>query len=108
MRPAPCGLPSPIPGLLISLDGQSVHQLVEAAEQIDDGHQLQHPFIIQTQLPHRGSVNVQSVLAAVDRGHGNRNDLLRQTVKLTLRHHHRFDFVPVCLQVIGFRCHHLV
>jgi hypothetical protein len=49
---------SAVPGLLVGLDLKAVHQLVEAAEQIDDGHQLEDSFVVQSQLPHRGSVNL--------------------------------------------------
>ena len=40
--------PSPVPGLLVHLDAQAVHQLVKAAEEIDDRHQLQDAVIVQS------------------------------------------------------------
>ncbi len=44
----PINLASPIPGLLVELYPKAGHQLVEATEEINDCHQLQHPFVIQS------------------------------------------------------------
>ena len=70
-------LASAMPRLLISLNLQAAHQLAESAEQIDNGHQLENRVIVQPQLPHRGSVYFQSVVAAVHCRHGDGDDLLR-------------------------------
>ena len=58
---------SPVPGLLVRLDPQAIHQLAETTEQINDRHQLQYGFIIQPQLLHRRSMDLESVPAAKDR-----------------------------------------
>lgn len=59
--------PSAIPGLLVGLYLEPIHQLVEATEQVHDSHQLQYGCIIQPQLLHRRSVHLQSVRAALYR-----------------------------------------
>ena len=41
------GRASSIPGFLIELDSQAVHQLVEATEQINHRHQFEHGLVIQ-------------------------------------------------------------
>ncbi len=37
-------------------DAQTVPQLVKAAEYVDHRHQFEDGFVIQLQLPHRGSM----------------------------------------------------
>jgi hypothetical protein len=49
------------------MDTQAVHQLIKSTEEIDDGHELEHAFVVQPQLLRRRSVNGQSVIAAVYR-----------------------------------------
>ncbi len=66
MRTAFMVLASPIPWLLVYLHLQPVEQLVQSGEQIDDRHEFQHTFIVQPKLPHRGSMNFNSVLASAD------------------------------------------
>ena len=58
---------SPVPRLLVGLDLEAIHQLVVAAEQVDDGQHRHDPFVIQPVLPQRGSVDTQSVVAGVNR-----------------------------------------
>ena len=58
---------SPVPGLFIRLDLKPLQQIVEAAEEIDHRHQLNDSLIVQTQLPHRGSVHGDSVFTPDDR-----------------------------------------
>ena len=41
------GRASSIPGFLIALDSQAVHQLVEATEQINHRHEFEHSLVIQ-------------------------------------------------------------
>ena len=55
-------LTSPIPWLFIRFHLQAVHKFVEADEQVDHRHYLEETFIIQSQLPRRGSMNGESVL----------------------------------------------
>ncbi len=50
-----------------TMDTQAVHQLIKSTEEIDDGHELEHAFVVQPQLLRRRSVNGQSVIAAVYR-----------------------------------------
>jgi hypothetical protein len=75
-------LRSAVPGLLVWLDPQTIHELVEAAEQIDDRHELEDALIVQPQLPHRGSVDLQSIGAGVHRRDGDGDDLLGQATDL--------------------------
>jgi len=55
-------LTSPIPWLFIKFYLQAVHKFVEANEQVDHRHYLKKTFIIQSQLPRRGSMDGESVL----------------------------------------------
>src|SRR6266545_1798864 len=103
-----CAGASAVPGLLVGLDAEPVHQLVETAEQLDDRHELKDPLVVQSQLLHRRSVDLQSVVAAVDRRHRHGDDLLGQPVELPGIDHHRLHLVPVRLQVGGVGRHHLV
>ncbi len=55
---------SAIPGFFVRLNLQAIVELVETTEQIDDGHQFEYGFIVQAQIPHRGSMNRDSVITA--------------------------------------------
>ncbi len=67
MLTASDSLTSTVPGLFIRLDLQTVQQLIEAAEEIDHRHHFDDPLVVQSQLPHRGSMDVDSILAPHDR-----------------------------------------
>ena len=58
-------LPSAVPGFLVGFDAEPIHQLVVPAEEVHDGHQFEYAFVVQTELPHRGSVHVESIDTAV-------------------------------------------
>lgn len=73
-----CSSCSTVPRLLVRLDEQTVHELVQAAKQVDNCHQLDDGFVVQAQLLHRRSMDSQSIVAAVHRGDGDGDDLLRQ------------------------------
>ena len=64
MRTAFGMLTSTIPRFFIWLDPQAIHQLVKPAEEINHLHELEQPFVIQSQLMHRRSVDILSILAA--------------------------------------------
>jgi hypothetical protein len=102
------GRPSAVPGLLVRLDLQAVHQPVEPAEQVDHRHELEDRRIIQTQLLHRRSVNLESVSAPLYRRHNDRDDLLGEAIELARGKHDGLDFVPVGLEVVGVSRHHPV
>lgn len=88
---------SAVPRLLVRLYLKAVHELVEAAEQVDYGHQLQNSFVVQTQLLHRRSMDLQSVVAGVHCGNRDGDDLLGQSIEFPGLDHHRLDLVPVRL-----------
>src|SRR6266536_5898847 len=67
---------STVPGLLVQLDAESVHQLVEASEQVHDSHEFEDAFVVQPKLPHRGSVHLESINTRVYGRDGDRDDLL--------------------------------
>ena len=55
------GLASPIPWLFVRLHLQAIQELVESCEQVDDGHEFYYPLVVESQLPHRGSMHLNSV-----------------------------------------------
>jgi hypothetical protein len=57
-------LASSMPWLVVHFDLQSVHQLVEAAEKIDHGHNFENCFVIKPQFSHRGNMYGESVVAS--------------------------------------------
>ncbi len=63
MRTAFGQLTSAVPGLLIYLHLQAVHQFIEAHKEIDHCHHLKNTFVVQSQLLRRRSMNGESVLA---------------------------------------------
>ena len=88
-------LPSPVPRFIIHFNLQSVHQFVEAAEKIDHSHDFEYRFVIEPQLPHRGNVDRESVVASHYGRHGYGYDLLGQTVKLAGFVHNGLDLIPI-------------
>ncbi len=60
-------LPSPVPRFLVHLHLQALQQLVQAGENVHHRHEFEYALIIQPELPHRGSVNFNSVLAPANR-----------------------------------------
>lgn len=55
---------SPVPWLFVRLHLQPVVEFVETGEQVNNGHQFEYRLVIQSQVPHRGSVHPYSVIAA--------------------------------------------
>src|SRR5690349_18697134 len=102
--PYPGRLASTVPGLLVRFDPESIHELIEAAEQVHDRHQFKDTFVVKPELPRRGSVHVESIDAAVDRRDGHGNDLLRERVELAWRHHD-LGLYPVRLQMVWLDRH---
>ena len=89
MHTASPGSSSPVPRLLVGFDLEPIHEPVESTEEIDDGHQLKDAFVVETELPHRGSMDGQSVVTRVHRGNGYRDDLFGKAVQLSIVDHDR-------------------
>ena len=75
-------LTSAMPGPFIDFDLQTTQELIEAAEQIDNGHYLENAFLIQSELPHRGSMDSDSVFTPHHGRDGNCDDFLGQAIEL--------------------------
>ena len=88
-------LASAIPRLLVRLDLKPFEEIVEATEQIDHSHQFNDCLIVQAQLPHRGSVNVDSVFATVDGGHRQCDYFFGQGIQLPGLGHDRLYLVSI-------------
>ena len=69
-------LSSTVPWLIVHFHLKTRQQFVQSAEQIHDSHKLQDSLVIQALLPHRGSMDRDSVVASHHSGNGNRYDLL--------------------------------
>ncbi len=88
-------LASTLPRLFVHLDLKPFKQIGIAGTKVDHRNELQDSLVIKAELPRRGSVDGQSVVAAQDRGNRDRDNLLRETVQPSGLDHDGLDFVPV-------------
>ena len=74
-------LASPVPGLFVHFYLQSVQKLIEPTEQLNNTHELKYSFVIQPELPHRESMNRDSILTPIHCRYSDSDDFLGETVK---------------------------
>ena len=88
-------LASAVPWFFVGLDLKTFQEIVKATEKVDHRHQFDDCFIVQPQLPHRGSVDMDSILTTHDGGHRNCDDLLGHAVQFPGVGHDYPNLVPV-------------